>query len=354
MKHFIVTFFKSKMPIWAEDQTFLLKNGQWIGLVIILIIATVAMYFIRFITNYYIKNNVESEKRFKSTFPFGLLAFVLTFKIGVHFLELDQEDLEIFLRVIYIMTAVSGMWAGLNFVDYLSYKFENNAKFSVNKIDAVLVPMIKKTIKALVVAFGALFVAHSLTLDVRSIIAGLGIGGVAVALAAKDTISNLFGSITVVLDRPFNIGDYIVLEKNIEGTVEQVGFRSTRIRTPINSLVTVPNSILQNLAIDNYGMRRFRRYKTFLQVDYKSNKSNIDRFVLALRDLVHEINAIDKKEMDPQVFLYEVGNGSIDILISLYFKVYTAKQELEERHQFIHGILELAESLNITFVVKNL
>ena len=207
--------------------------------------------------------------------------------------------------------------------------------------------MIKKTSKVLVVAFGALLVAHSLTFDIASILAGLGIGGVAVALAAKDTISNLFGSVTVIIDRPFQIGDYVSLEKNLEGTVEQVGFRSTRIRTPYNSLVTLPNSVLANMAIDNYGMRRARRYKTFLQLEYSTPLTKIEEFCDRLRYLI-QINSTVQKD-NAVVSVYEMNTSSIDILLVVFFQTADGTVELSERHNFILEVLKLAEELKINF-----
>jgi MscS family membrane protein len=281
--------------------------------------------------------------------PFGLLSFSLFIKYTIVFLELDLEFLEVILRINYILTAVTAVWASLKIVDYVSFKFERKALLSPNKFDDVLVPMLKKTAKVVVISFGALFVAHSLTFDIGSILAGLGIGGVAVALAAKDTISNLFGSVTVILDRPFNIGDYIVLEKNLEGTVEQVGFRSTRIRTPINSLVSMPNSVLANMAIDNYGMRNFRRFKTTLQIEYGTDAVMIESFIQKLRYQIQLNPKIEKNEVPVQIYINELGESSINVLLSIYFIADTAQVELEERHKLIIDIMSLAHETGIKF-----
>ena len=104
----------------------------------------------------------------------------------------------------------------------------------------------------------------------KSIIAGLGIGGIAFALAAKDTLSNIFGSLTVLVDRPFHIGDWVVIGGETEGNVEDVGLRSTRIRTFYDSIVTVPNGQLTNVVIDNFGQRKYRRYRTNVSVEYST------------------------------------------------------------------------------------
>ena len=105
-----------------------------------------------------------------------------------------------------------------------------------------------------------------MNLPITSLLTGVGIGGLAVALAAQDTVKNVFGSFTVILDQPFDVGDWVVVE-GIEGVVAEVGFRSTKILTFYNSIVTLPNSNLINASVDNYGAREFRRWSTRLGVE---------------------------------------------------------------------------------------
>ena len=280
--------FKERMPEWTSEDFLMFKKGQWLGLFTIFLISLGLFTITRFIITALLRIKVnkktldiEEGEQFKSTLPFGYLAFSITWLVGTRLLEFDVDSLEVFIRASYILTAFFSVWSALKLVDYVSSYFANKARSTANKFDDVLVPMLKKTSKVVVVAFGIILIAHSLTFDIASILAGLGIGGVAVALAAKDTISNLFGSVTVIIDRPFQIGDYVVLGKELEGSVEEVGFRSTRLRTPVNSLVTLPNSVLANMAIDNYGMRRVRRYKTTLQVNTQLQLQSFKSFVIA-------------------------------------------------------------------------
>jgi MscS family membrane protein len=342
------TKFKNQFPKWTGERFFVLKNGQWFGLFGTFLLGALVYFITRFLVSLYFRNNIEAKERYKSTLPFGLLSFTIVVKTFVIFLELDIEILEVILRINYIFLATTAVWTALKLVDYLSYSFEHKAMISANKFDDVLVPMLKKTAKVLVVAFGALFVAHSLTFDVASILAGLGIGGVAVALAAKDTISNLFGSVTVILDRPFSIGDYIVLDK-IEGTVEQVGFRSTRIRTPINSLVTMPNSVLANLAIDNYGMRNFRRFRTLLQIEYSTSFDKIESFLEQVRYMINLNPKIEKSEMGTVVQVFELGESSINILVNVYLIAENNASELQERHNILMEIMRIAKEYGVEF-----
>jgi MscS family membrane protein len=170
---------------------------------------------------------------------------------------------------------------------------------------------------------------------------------VAVALAAKDTISNLFGSVTVLMDKPFHLRDYIVLEKGLEGTVEEVGFRSTRIRTPINSLVTLPNNVLANIAIDNYGMRKVRRFKTKLAIDFKTPPTLMEEFCERIRYSVR-MNPMVQTE-DQVVSVYEITPSSIEILVSVYFLSSNMQSELTERQKLIFEIINVANELGVKF-----
>jgi MscS family membrane protein len=349
------TKLKRRMPSWTADDSFILKKGQWLGVLAIFIFGILALSLVRFLTTFYIHYLVKKESlnlkikdHYRSTLPFGLLAFSLICMAGVKYLELDFEVYNFLIRTFYILIAVTSVWSAVKIVDLISLHFMKIAKDTQNKFDDVLVPMLSKTSKVLVMAFGAILIAHSLTFDIGSILAGLGIGGVAVALAAKDTISNLFGSVTVIMDRPFLIGDYVFLDKGLEGTVEEVGFRSTRIRTPHQSLVSLPNNVLANMAIDNYGMRGSRRFKTFLQMDYSSPINKLEDYCEQLRYLCKIHPLIDPERV--QVNINEVTDKSINILLVIFFNTSESDVEFTERHKLIIEILKLAEKLEVKFV----
>lgn len=348
------THIKDRMPAWTAEEFLSLKKGQWLGLLVLISLALTTLTLVRFMTTIYLRYKVNQKfldfstsDQFKSTLPFGLLGFSITWLVGIRFLEFDINTFEFFSRASYIMTAFFMVWSALKLVDYISLHFEKMAENTANKFDDVLVPMLKKASKVLVVSFGTILVAHSLTFDVASILAGLGIGGVAIALAAKDTISNLFGSVTVLMDRPFQIGDFIILEKGVDGVVEQVGFRSTRIRTPSNSLITMPNSVLANMAIDNYGMRKIRRYRTIIQLDHSATVDKVEEFCERIKYLV-QLNPLIQKD-NALIFIFDMNSNSIDVLVNIFFITEDYKVELGERHKFISDLLKLALEMKIQF-----
>ena len=349
------TKLKNYMPAWTSEELFIFTKGQWLGFLAIFVLALLALSLVRFLTTIYIHDLVKKESldfkekdHYKSTLPFGLLAFSLVGMGGIRLLELDLETYDILVRALYILIALSSVWSSVKIVDLISMHFIKIAKDTHNKFDDVLVPMLSKTSKVLVMAFGTILVAHSLTFDIGSILAGLGIGGVAVALAAKDTISNLFGSVTVIMDRPFLIGDYVSLDKGLEGTIEEVGFRSTRIRTPHQSLVSLPNNVLANMAIDNYGMRGSRRFKIFLQMEYSTPVEKLEEFSDRLRYLCKIHPLIDPE--NAQVYINDMTDKSVNILVNIFFKTTEGNVELSERHKMIVEILKLAKEVGVNFV----
>ena len=168
-----------------------------------------------------------------------------------------------------------------------------------------------------------------------------------VSLAAKDTISNLFGSLTVLLDRPFLIGDWVVIDGKIEGIVEEVGLRSCRIRTFYNSLVTIPNGLLTNAQIDNYGMRSHRRFTTTLTVQYDTKPEKINEFCDGIKKIILNQENIYKDNF--HVYFNNMSAYSLDILLYVFFTVPTWGDELQERHRLLNKILSYGNEIGVDF-----
>ena len=352
MKQFIFKFILNYTTPWMLEEVFLFKNGQWLALLLGLLIALVLMYSVRLVIYFYARQKALNQQLFSSTLPFGLLVFGITLEstlllLQFTSLQFSKDDYEIFKTFFRITNAFVAVWSSIALVDLIFYRYISFASLSKNKFDNILAPMVKKVSKLAVITVGTLYIAHHLNFDVRSLIAGLGIGGVAIALAAKHTISNLFGSLTVLIDRPFYIGDYVVLDKNIEGVVENVGFRSTRVRTPNQSLVTIPNSNLQNMAIDNMGLRKFRRFRSQLQLTHQTNPVHLDDFVVKIKDYFSTVDGVENKEMEIQVYLNEIQEFSVQLIVNLYLNVKDGKEELELRHLLNRKIIELAHDSKV-------
>jgi MscS family membrane protein len=198
----------------------------------------------------------------------------------------------------------------------------------------------------MVIITGSLVVLQNFGVNVGSLIAGLGIGGLAFALAAKDMLANLFGSIMIFLDKPFQIGDRVTVE-GVDGMVEEVGFRSTRIRTLENSLVSVPNSKVADSAINNFGLRKYRRYRTILSVTYATTTAQIEAFTEGIKALILQ-NPITRKDAF-DVALHDFGESGLNILLIVFFETNDWNVEVQERHNLLINIRQLAEKLGVQF-----
>lgn len=209
-----------------------------------------------------------------------------------------------------------------------------------------LIPILRKLLKGMAVFIGVLFILRDLEVNVTALLAGISIGGLAVALAAQDTIKNVFGSMMIFLDQPFKVGDRISFE-TLEGRVENVGFRSTRLRTRDNSLIYVPNARLADMTINNLGLRVYRRFESDLGVTYETPPLLILKFVKGLRKVI--VNHPNTHKEYYHVYLNNLESSSITIYFNVYFKVSTWDDELHARQEIIAGILELAHTLGIRF-----
>jgi MscS family membrane protein len=182
--------------------------------------------------------------------------------------------------------------------------------------------------------------------DVRTVIAGASIGGLAVALASQDTVKNLIGTFMIFLDKPFQIGDWIV-GGGVEGTVEEVGFRSSRIRAADTSIFTIPNSKLSEIVINNKGLRKYRRYKTVLGIRYDTPPELIEAFVKGVRQIieVHPETLTESYNVEFTGF----GDSALQVLVNTYFLSLEWGVEQSSKHRLHIAIVKLAKALGVDF-----
>jgi MscS family membrane protein len=179
-----------------------------------------------------------------------------------------------------------------------------------------------------------------------SVLAGLGVGGLAVALAARDSIANLLGSLLIMLEKPFRIGQYIKVGGS-EGTVEDVGFRSTRIRTQDNSLISIPNNMVVNTTVDNLSLRTMRRQRFFVQVTYGTSREKIEALVAGITGLILDHSMTNKTDF--QVRFNNFSESSLDILVMFYFEVRDYGVELREREAILLRVMDLVSEMGAEF-----
>lgn len=201
---------------------------------------------------------------------------------------------------------------------------------------AAFMPWIKKALITLFVVFGVLLIAQGLGADVKAFLAGLGLGGLAFALAAQDTIANLFGSVVVAIDQPFKVGEAVQIGSNI-GVVEDIGLRSTKIRTLDKSLVIIPNKTVASEAITNLSRFTQRRVEQTLGLTYDTKPEQMEGILQDLRQLITADEGVEKESV--VVCFNNYGASSLGILV-----VY-----LTLSPDFVNH-LQIRERLNLAFM----
>ena len=231
-------------------------------------------------------------------------------------------------------------------IKFIGLYLEMKAAQTKNTMDDQLVPIIRKSLRVFVVAFGTLAILQSLNISILPLLTGLSIGGLAFALAAQDTIKNFFGSVMIFIDKPFLIGHWITTD-GVDGTVEEVGLRSTRIRTFSNSLVTVPNGKLADATINNHGLRVYRRFYTTLSINYDTPPALIEVFIDGLKEIVNRHP--DTNRDHNNIFFNDMGAHALNIMFYIFFEVPDWSRELKARHEILLEILKLGNALKVNF-----
>lgn len=252
----------------------------------------------------------------------------------------------------YVLLALKATWpvfftvVAYRLVDILGVYMMKLAEKTESTLDDQLVPMVTKALKIFVIIVGVLAILMNLNINIMPLLTGLSIGGLAFALAAQDTLKNFFGSIMIFVDKPFQIGDWIT-SGDIDGTVEEVGFRATRVRTFRNSVTYVPNGMIADSTVDNHGLRRYRRFFTQIALTYDTPSDVINIFVEGLRELVQKHPNTLKDNY--HVYLNDMANSSLNVMFYIFFEVPTWGEELRCKHEILVEIIRLAESLGVNF-----
>ncbi len=341
------------MPAMLRQSVAGLMAWQWLSLVLLalsgLVLARLVCTGLCRLGRAWLRRNevpADDQMVVRVLRPVAWLVFSLLVMAGLPLMHLPETGLVVLLFVLRFTAAVSGVLIAYHGVDPVSLSFRKLVVQGDAQTDDMLVPLVRRTSKVVIVVFGVMFVAQNLSINVWSLFAGFSIVGAAVALAGQDTVKNLFGSITVLFDRPFRVGDMVKVGE-VDGVVEDLGFRSTRIRTLYDSVVTVPNAQFLNSNVDNLGARRSRRFTATLGVLHSTPQPKLDAFCAGVRELVRQHPYTRKDEF--YVCVNGLGASSIDILLYVFLACPDWGTELAERHRLILDILRLAADMGVEF-----
>ncbi|MCB9674099.1 MAG: mechanosensitive ion channel family protein [Alphaproteobacteria bacterium] len=288
---------------------------------------------------------LDDQEYARTNGPIVLLVIFGVLYWGITDLQLGIGFSAVMHGVLNVAMVLCGLFLASRFVNVGSRVAQAWAAGTENRLDDQLIPLVRQSVQVVVLVLGVLYLADAIGIDVWKLAAGVGIGGLAFALAAQDTVANVFGSVNIFVDRPFQIGDWVIIG-SVEGVVEEVGFRSTRVRTFYNSVVTIPNSQITNANVDNMGLRPRRRVKMMLSLTYDTPPDKLEAYVEGVRAILAAHPFVQRTY---EVHVYTLGASSVDILVYYHVVVPGWHEELKARSQNILEFMRLAEQLGVSF-----
>lgn len=281
--------------------------------------------------------------------PLSVIAQIALWFLAAQFLDLPKEPVDvetIVLQGLEIAIGVAAIWLGFRLVDLLAAGMGRAADRTESKLDDQLIPIVRRTLKLVIGLTAGVMIIQNMGYSVTSLVASLGVGGLAIALAARDTVANLFGSVVVFTDQPFQIGDWIQFGE-VEGTVEEVGFRTTVVRRFDKASVTVPNSVFSTEAITNYSRRSIRRIVLTVGVGYQTRGDQMQELLRRIRELVRTHPEIDQGFHF--VHFVEFGASSLDVQVYCFSRTAVWTEWLAAKEDLMLRIMAIVEELGLEF-----
>lgn len=278
--------------------------------------------------------------------PLSFLFVLVGANIALRFLDIPEEVKHFIIPLIKSVFAFIIFWTIYNVLTPLTKIFNNLTHKFGKELSEDITNFLIKTLKFLIISIGFVAIMNVWGYNISGFLASLGLVGMALALAAKDTASNLFGSLVIFSDRPFKIGDWI-MTPDVEGIVEEIGIRSTKIRTFAQAIVTVPNAVLANSAILNWSRMGKRRVKMSIGLTYSTTAFQMQTIVKEIRRMLEHHDDIHQET----IFIYFTDFQDSSLGIFCYFFTQTTNwgEYMSVREDVNLKIMEIVEKNNASF-----
>ncbi|TMW74054.1 mechanosensitive ion channel family protein [Alteribacter natronophilus] len=310
--------------------------------------------FRRLFTRYLFKFIVTVSNKGKTDLLYyALLAFEKPMRfflviIGIYasliYLPLPEGFNEPMVQIFRTVVIALISWGLFNLSSSTSKVFTKVGKRLDIEIDQILLPFLSKLVRFAIIAMALSIIASEWDYDVNGFVAGLGLGGLAFALAAQNTISNFFGGIVIITEKPFSIDDW-VQSPSVEGIVEDISFRSTKIRTFDQALVTVPNSTLANEPITNWSKMGKRQITFKLGLKYSTSRQKLQTCVSRIEELLKNSPQVDQELI--MVRFDGFGSSSLNIFIYFFTKTTAWTEYLEAKEELNLEVMKILEEENV-------
>ncbi len=245
-------------------------------------------------------------------------------------------------------------------LDVVEHELTRYAQREDTGVDQTFVQMVRIFSRVIVIAVGTIYLLKAISgKPMTTLLAGLGIGGLALALASQDTLKNFFGSIVIMLDKPFNVGQRVVVD-GYDGVVEGIGFRSSRVRTLTGHLVTVPNEKMASANIENIGRRPSIRRLSNITITYDTPLEKVEKAVKIIREILENHEGMHP-DFPPRVYFNEFNDASLNILMIYWyhppdywaFVAFSERVNLQIMHEFEKEGIEFAFPTTTTYLAHD-
>jgi MscS family membrane protein len=342
---------RTYIPERLKNTTFLLEDWHWLVGLLALASLLLLHRLIVFLCRWAIVHVLSSRLGLPPTAnlqplsrPIAIVLVASALQLFLLTIDLPMHVYSTTVSWISTIRTVGLIVLGIYLVDIVGERLSNRASKTPSTIDDILYPLVQKTMWLLVILVGAAHILSVHGVNVSGLIAGLGLGGLAFALAAKDTVENIFGSIAILIDQPFRVGDAVNIG-GVSGTVEQIGLRSTRLRTPENSLVSMPNSKVIAGHVDNLGTRPYLRTRFTLTLSYDTPTESVEAACAAIRELLRSHPQCKPDAILVHVHDLQASGLSVLVQFHLLTRDWATEQALKDR--IFLAVLQLMQELGI-------
>jgi len=321
---------------------------QWIGLLVLVLLAAIASWLLTVLVVRllgtvvaFTKTTIDDKMRVEAASPIRLAIAVLLFRTGLVPLGIGVKATGFLSALLSALFIVAVTWLLLRVTDVLSSVVKERLVERGEVGATALVPPGRKFVKAIVAIFAFVAILSNFGFNVAALLAGLGVGGIAVALAAQKSIENLFGGIILYVDRPVRVGDFCRFGDKM-GTVEEIGIRSTQVRTLDHTVITIPNATFSNMEIDNITARERIRLLAVVTVRYETTPDQLRYILVEIRKLLYRHERIIPDT--PRVRFINFGAYSLDIEVVAYVNTTDWAEFLGIREDIFLRIMDIIDA----------
>lgn len=279
--------------------------------------------------------------------PSRFLFLIIGLWVAINLIVIEGFWYDTLSHLVRTLVIFSCVWFLLQCAELVSEYLHEKLSNSDSKLSDMMTLMMKNGLKVLVLITGITIIIQEWGYNIGALLTGLGLGGLAFALAAKDTLANLIGSVMIMLDRPFSIGDWIAVA-NVEGTVEDIGFRSTRVRTFGQALVSIPNAYLTNQPIINWSKMGKRRVNFKLRIKIGISSEEIKSIIARIQNLLTDREGIHQDSITVAFDL--LGEGGIELVINFYTETVDGTEYTKVKQEFNLELMDILREVQLETV----